>query len=407
MENICEENKCTGCGACKNICPKAAIKLIENRRLGHFIPQINQNLCIECRLCEKTCPANGEMIFNIPIKTLAAWNTNESERITSSSGGIASGLYLHFLKKGYKVVGARYDTSLHLEMKLTDNLTVAKEFKGSKYQQCDAGNVYTEVKDSIVKGNSVLFIGTPCQCAAVVRVVGERLRKNLYVIDFICHGVPSEKIFHEYLGYVERKSNHQIDSVSFRNDYGVALTLIGNGKKYWERRLHEDPYLEAFISGMLHRESCYQCTYARTERVSDLTIGDFWGLGKTIPFDYPNKKVSVILVNNDKGNEMLRDAEGKLFLVERTLDEAVTGNAQLRKPSVIHSEKDKFEKVYIEKGLYSALAETILQSVNKQYRINSTKRAVKSFCAKLGFKKMYKLFKEKCKDSSSSNGGML
>ena len=37
------------------------------------------------------------------------------------------------------------------------------------------------------------------------------------------------------------------------------------------------------MEGNLQRENCFDCPYAKSERCSDLTIGDYWGIEKYQP----------------------------------------------------------------------------------------------------------------------------
>ena len=48
------EGICCGCTACQSICPKGAINIVEDQK-GFLQPIINEDLCVDCNLCKKTC----------------------------------------------------------------------------------------------------------------------------------------------------------------------------------------------------------------------------------------------------------------------------------------------------------------------------------------------------------------
>lgn len=380
MNLICENDKCTGCGACKSVCPKGAIKMSEKAVTGHFIPVVDEKICVDCGLCKKTCPSNGMDNFVKPQKVYAAWRKSELHQRGSSSGGVAAALYEEAIARGYYVVGTYTDSKFLPKMKVTNDIKDVENFKGSKYVQADTGTAYEDIRKLTAQGNKVLFVGTPCQCAAAKKAVGNQ--ENLLTVDLICHGVPSQRILLDYFKWIERWKNKKIAKMSFRSEYGVEMTFVSNGKVFWKRRINEDYYLSAFNSGLMHNEACYQCRYAQRERATDITIGDFWGIGNARPFTNPGRKVSVIAVNTEKGNEILQLCQS-LELVERDYNEAVEGNTQLRHPSTIHKDRDIFWKVYNDKGIEQAFYSTVYDEVTKRYRKNYLKRAPKELVKRI------------------------
>lgn len=380
MNNICASEKCTGCGACKSICPKGAIKMSEKPLTGHFCPTIDDSLCVDCGLCRKVCPSNDEEVFVEPKITYAAWRKNASEQKGSSSGGVAAAFYEAAIANGYYVVGTYKDQDFLPRMKLTNDISDVEDFKGSKYVQADTGTVYEDIRKVLSKGEKVLFIGTPCQCAAAKKVA--KNNENLITVDLICHGVPSQMTFIDYLNWIQKKTNKVITEMSFRSDYGVEMTFSSNNKVFWKRKINEDYYLSAFNGGLIHNEACYQCRFAQRERAADMTIGDFWGIGKASPFSHPGRKVSVIAVNTEAGEKFLQLCSS-LELVERSYDEAVEGNTQLRHPSIKHKDRETFWKVYEDKGIEQAFHSTIYKKVTNLYIKNYIKHAPKEFIKKI------------------------
>lgn len=380
MDYICENGKCTGCGACKSVCPRGAIQMSENAVTGHFYPTIDENLCVDCGLCKRSCPTNDKESFVEPQKVYAAWRKSAQEQKGSSSGGVAAALYETAIANGYYVVGTYKDEAFLPIMKMTKNVSDVESFKGSKYIQANTENVYSDIKKVIKEGEKVLLIGTPCQCAAARKIVNND--SKLITVDLICHGVPSQRLFSDYVEWIQKRKKKRITDMSFRSPYGEEMIFKSGKKVIWKRRHQEDYYLGAFNTGLVINEPCYECRYAQRERAADMTIGDFWGIGKEIPFKGPGRKVSVVTVNTDNGKELLQLCSS-LELVEREYNEAVQGNTQLRHPVNIHKDREVFWENYKEKGIEQAFRSTTYQEVTKRYVRNQVKRVPKELIKKI------------------------
>ena len=324
-DKICPQSLCTGCGACVAVCPKHCISLQPNPQ-GHLLPKIDTNVCVSCNLCHNTCPVNKPVAMHEPILCYAGWSKDEHDRNTSSSGGASSVFAAHFINEGDIVYGAAVkDNKIqHIRISKAEDLNL---IKGSKYVYSYAADVYPLIKKDLSDGKKVLFIGTPCQNAAVYNLTDNNL--NLTLVNIICHGVPSMQILKEHL-----KSHNitEIKNIQFRN-----------GNDIYDFRCNDyhaldcilpDVYVTCFLKGGSYRSSCYNCTYAQSERIGDVTIGDFWGLGKIKSFlgGDINKGCSVIIINTDKGKNLIDSCRNRLHLFEREYREAVEGNAQLRSP---------------------------------------------------------------------------
>lgn len=265
-------------------------------------------------------------------------------------------------------------------MKISSEPCDIEAFKSSKYVQADPDDVYEKIAKLIRQREKVLFIGTPCQCAAARKI--RNSNEYLITVDFICHGVPSQKILSDYLKWIQEKKHKEITEISFRTPYGVEMTVKAKNQIIWKRKINEDYYLNAFNNGLLHNEACYECRYAQEKRASDLTVGDFWGIGKKEPFTHPGRKVSVVTVNTQKGMELLNKCDS-LMMVERSYEEAIKGNTQLRHPSVRHEKRELFWQVYRDEGIEQAFIHTIYQEVSRTYWKNTVKRAPKELVKRL------------------------
>lgn len=364
---ICEREKCTGCYACYNICPKQCIEMREDE-LGHIYPSINSVECINCELCKKVCPANEDVEFKFPIEAYAAWSNDEVDRKSSTSGGVASVFSSYVINNQGVVFGVKFNDNLKAQHCVAQNIEQVKAFKGSKYVHSMIGDTYKQAKSFLDNNKKVLFIGTPCQIAGLLNFLGKPY-ENLITVDLVCHGVPPNKLLTEHIKEIEQKFNKKSTNISFRNrnnESGFCFTLYNNDDIFYKKGLNNDLYYLGFLKGLFFRNSCYSCKYATNQRVSDVTIGDFWGLGKKIPFDYYIQGgVSLILTNTDKGKAFLEECKDQLLLVKRPLEEAFAGNSQLNYPSRGHKNRDDFICLYKDKGLNYAAKKCLFKDILK------------------------------------------
>ena len=386
MVYICPKEKCSGCGLCADICPQKAITMKEKKLTGHFVPEVDSTKCINCSLCHKKCPSNSVPHLYKTINTYVAWKKDVESTKTSSSGGIAAELYSCAIKQGYYVTGVILDEDFRAKMILSNTTEYLEKFKLSKYMQADCKGIFSGIKDCFKLKQQVLFIGTPCQCDAARKLAGERYGDFLTTVELICHGVPSQKIFKEYVNDVIA-SNKVIDKILFRTELGEELVLYSQNKVIWKRRSFQDDYLTAFQEGILSNEKCYQCPYATPNRGSDLTIGDFWGIGEVRSFSRPQCRVSVLLVNTEKGKQLLELCDG-LYLEERDNCEAVNGNGQLKGPAKKSAKYELFWNVYRRKGIKSAMDCTVHRKTSYAYLKDKywggIKRSIKRVLVKTG-----------------------
>lgn len=324
---------CTGCEACYNICPKQCIHERVGE-LGHLYPEIDREKCIQCGLCFQICPAVQTPDFHYPLKAYAAWSKDETDYRTSTSGGASSVFSQAIIREGGIVYGCMADGVNVRHTRIT-SLKELSRIKSSKYVQSQIGDCYKLVREDLKNGKKVLFIGTPCQCFGLKSFLRKEY-EQLITIDLICHGVPSRSLLEQH---AEKKLHcpiGQIKTIRFREGTECILTIDNGSNKYtsnlWEQR-HEDAYYNAFMDGYSYRESCYHCKFAHIERCTDITIGDFWGLGEKVPFTTPHPfGVSVLLPCTSKGLHFISDLDHFLFLYDREIKEAEKGNDQLRTP---------------------------------------------------------------------------
>lgn len=352
MIELCDKIDCTGCGACYAACPKQAITMKPDAE-GFLFPEIDSELCVSCTLCQKVCPILTPVPKNEKVEgPLAAVAKSETLRKSSSSGGMFSLLAQQIIAEGGVVFGAVMNEQklvLHQKAESVDELAA---MRGSKYMQSNTQLTYREVKQFLKQGRKVLYTGTPCQIAGLYGYLGKADRSLLYTADLVCHGTPSSYAFQLYLRKLAEKEGCQdIKRFVFRDLPGWDCSSSyyyyykgGELKAVRNQPVHENLYMRLFLGSFLHREGCYHCRYTTQERVSDLTLADFWGVGAEKPFAYDTSKgCSLVLLNTDKGRVLFDSVSSLLDYEQREWAEALVQNHQLR---VVSSRPKGREKVY-------------------------------------------------------------
>ena len=362
---LCEQEKCVGCFACMNICPKEAISIGYND-LDKTIPVIDESKCINCGLCQSVCPVIQETEFKEPQKCYAAWTRIDDDKKSCASGGIATALYRTVMEAGGAVFGCAFDDDLNLNIRMAESEADLELFKGSKYVQSCTEFSYKAVKEQLENGKKVLYVGSPCQVDGLLHY----LRKpydNFYTLDIICHGVPPIKYLQDYLhGLLPGK---KLENIAFRGERDFELCIDSDNERIYQKHSYLDLYYHGFLKGMMFRDNCFKCSYAQKNRVSDITIGDFWELDKSSLEEKYYGNVSVILTNSTKGEELLNMAKEKIHFEKRSIAEALKGNDQLNHPFERPKDRDKFEKNY-NKGIAEALRST---SIGSDVRLSELK----------------------------------
>jgi hypothetical protein len=250
------------------------------------------------------------------------------------------------------VFGAAYNDDLSVSHVSAETIEELGRLHGSKYVQSFTGLTYQEAKQVLEQGRCVLYSGTPCQIAGLYGFLGKDY-DGLYTCDVVCHGVPSPGVYGRYLRYVEDRQGRAVMRFEMRSKRrgwtpaSSPLLVFSDGSEHRIDDAYDDPYLNGFLFNLYLRKPCYNCKYAKVSRESDLTLGDFWGIGRKAPFKHETKQgVSLLLVNTEKGERLTEECKGRYACEERALGEAITGNSRLQ-PSVVDNEfRDSFYKDY-------------------------------------------------------------
>jgi len=314
------KTKCTGCSLCANVCPSKAIKMKLDEN-GFYFPEIDFDKCTRCGICYAKCPViNYENNNRKTPKSYAAYTKDEEILRKSSSGGMFSELAKNILRQNGVVYGVAWNyENISVDHIRIDNLKDIEKLRGSKYLQSHVGNTYNRVKKDIHENKKVLFVGIPCQVAAINNLI---CSENLFTVDLICHGVPSLMVFRQYL-----KENFDtiIDNVDFRNKKkGWKNYFVKIQNNYYPHP--RNPFFKGFLDNLYLNDICYYCPFSKIPRVGDITLGDYWGVPKEV--DNDNKGVSAVLVNNEKGEKLFNILDNIVFF-EQDLEVIKKGNPRL------------------------------------------------------------------------------
>lgn len=355
---------CFGCTACGAICSKKAITFGSDD-LGFFYPRIDYNKCVDCNLCEKVCPVyNCKSLLNTEIQSVyAVRHKCLEELVTSRSGAAFIALSDVILKRGGIVYGAMLDDKLTVKHIRTSSEKERNRLKGSKYVQSDMRGVFEQVQSDLQDGKFVLFSGTSCQIAGLKNFIPPKMRGNLVLVDIICHGAPSPRLWKDYLNYLEEKYIGKVNTFDFRDksingwsDHMESF-VIGNTSKRSSKE-----YTKLFYTNAFFRDCCYDCSFANMSRVSDITLGDFWGWEKVdLKINEDNKGVSLVIVNTEKGETLFDACKQDIDYLKVDSDVYMQRNLKMPTPRPIV--RDVYIDYYIKFGLKKLLRLIIAPSL--------------------------------------------
>lgn len=384
---------CCNCNGCVQACPKEAIS-VKTSKEGFCYPFIDNSRCVDCGLCQKVCAWQHIDETNEVRDCYVAVNNNKSQLLKSASGGIFSAVASEFLNRGGIVFGAALsvvDGKFDIRHIWVDDIVDLPKLQGSKYVQSNIGVSFIEVKNFLLEGKEVLFSGTPCQCAALKAFLRKDFR-NLYLIDLICHGVPNQQFFNDYIKY--EYPGKELRNFKFRDkSKGWELTgqlVLDSGKKI-SVPAGISSYYTLFLDAQTYRDNCYSCKYADYHRPGDITIGDYWGIEKQHPELVQQgginarDGVSCIIVNTSKGADMVEAVKPGLSIYNSEYDKIAVRNAQLKHPMKRGVFRDDIFKIYAEQG-YKGVDSFYKKNYKKTRIIHSILRflpySVKSFLRK-------------------------
>lgn len=371
MIEVKDKKNCCGCSACASVCPRHCITMVEDSE-GFLYPQVDEEACVNCGLCEKVCNERNPYDHRQPLQVLAAINKDDEVRQKSSSGGIFHLLAEKTIREGGVVFGARFDENWQVVIDYAEDMEGVEAFMGSKYVQARMENAYVDAKRFLNEGRKVLFSGTPCQVAGLHKFL-RKSYDNLLSVDLICHGVPSPKVWRVYLEEVV-KQGQSISCVEFRNKekgwkkFSFFLSYNGVGKTVsMLSPFTENHYMKAFLSDIILRPSCYECKARGCSSQSDITIADFWGIETLLPEMDDDKGTSLVLVNTNAGKIAVDFT--KVTMSSSTYECVKRFNPACCYSPKVHPKRKMFFMNFGKKGLISLIDECTKLPLGQRIRM--------------------------------------
>lgn len=346
MITVNEKSKCSGCAACFNSCPVNAIKM-EPDDEGFLYPHVDQEICIRCNQCNKSCPYENKPIKEIDLELCyAAYNRDDAEREISSSGGIFIALAKHIVAQRGIVFGAAFDEKFLVYHKSAETYEELQPLIGSKYLQSKIGDTYRTVKTMLMADRKVLFVGTGCQIGGLLGY----LRKdydNLICVDFICLGVPSPKVWKDYLNF--HFKGEEIKCVNFKDKtlgwHNFSLKVVTD-KKVCITAGRKTEFFSGYFRHLISRPSCSSCIFKEGNRLSDITISDCWGYHTIAPEIDDNKGLSSIVCHSEKGKAIFEEIKNGLIWKETKIEDVRRFNSNYYLPAKKVDNREDFWKDY-------------------------------------------------------------
>lgn len=353
---IHDPSRCCGCSACQAVCPHDAVIMKEDR-LGFLYPEVDSDKCVGCGLCESVCAFSsdleekGPVSESLSVEVHAARHKDNEVVGLSQSGGVFTALSDVVLNGGGVVYGAAFDDDFNVCHRRAATRLERDGFRGSKYVQSCLEWVFRDVRADLKAGLPVMFCGTPCQVAGLKSYIPDGLQANLFTVDFVCHGVPSPAIWHDYVAYMGRRS--KIDKVAFRDKSAAGWKVHLESFTYDDGAVvTSETYRILFYKNIMLRHSCGVCPYDILNRRSDIVIGDFWGVDETLPSFDGAAGTSMLICRTEKGRSIIERAADSLEMRKTVISyDFMSGyNPNLVRPSRICKDRVKLEEEYAEKG---------------------------------------------------------
>lgn len=345
-----DKYSCCGCGACEASCPTKAIAIGFDEE-GFLYPVVDRGLCVDCGKCLRVCAFRTDKEEPFPrhggdgVVCYAVQHSDDAVRAASRSGGIFTALSDAVLANGGVVYGCAMDGVLRARHVRANSAESRDAMRGSKYIESDMRGVFPLVEADLKEGREVLFSGTSCQVAGLRSYLGKEYA-GLLCVDIVCHGVPSPKVWADYVAWVECKNGGRCTGVDFRDKgrFGwrahTETIYLDDGS----RAVSGETFRRIFYGHKALRRSCYECPYKSVEHPGDVTIGDYWGIECAAPGFDDNKGVSLVLVNTQRGREAFERCKPVLRWKETEIEKSL--QPPLKAPFEEPSDRGLFWKRY-------------------------------------------------------------
>lgn len=352
MIEIVDKTKCSGCGACAQICARNSI-IMEEDNEGFLYPKVNKSSCVNCGRCLEVCQyITPFQPKEQPLNSYAYVSKNIEIRKDSSSGGVFTKIAEYILSQGGTVYGAAFDQDWNVILQKANDKEGLNPLRKSKYVQAQVGEIYRELKQDLINDKQVLFVSTPCQVNGLNHYLGKTY-KNLYTVDFICHSIPSPKVWRDYISSYKDRG---ISLINFRNktengwnNYSLEIK-DKEGRNYILEGSKENLYMRGFLQDLFCRPSCSNCASRCFATKSDIMIGDFWNVESYhAESKYnDNKGVSLCMSLTEKGEDLIKhiDDNGEFLNVPFYEAELEASHICIVKSNPPHRLRRVFFKLY-------------------------------------------------------------
>lgn len=358
---------------------------------GFLYPKVDSAACVDCGLCEKVCPVINQNEPRVPLSVYAAMNSNEEIRLKSSSGGIFTLLALQIIAEGGVVFGARFNENWEVIHDYAETVEGLEAFRGSKYVQSVIADNYKYAKQFLLEGRKVLFSGTPCQIAGLKKFLRKEY-ENLLTVEVVCHGVPSPKVWRNYLQY--KRAQHVVGKNTVSSSINELPVITGisfrDKTKGWEKfgfkicyaaseaaensvsksayivnceitPFNEDVFMRGFLKNLYLRPSCYHCVARLGKSGADIAIADYWGIQRIHPELDDDKGVNLVLINTQKGKIYFNEIAASLAYTISDYKKSIASNPCIVKSVAEPSQRVQFWREYERQGI--ACIDGICQSM--------------------------------------------
>lgn len=369
-----DKNECYGCTSCVNICSDQALSMQPNIE-GFLIPELNKELCSNCGKCLIICPVlNHDNTYKSkpnqqfePI-VYAVKHTNDNIRLSSSSGGAYTAISDYILKENSLLkngdknssfgicYGAKFNSDFNVVHTGAKTSKERDSFKGSKYIQSVLTSTFTEIKQNLLDGKTVLYSGTPCQIGGLKNFLeySKVSDENLFLNDVICHGIASPLLWKHNIQFLENKYKSKLVSFNFRakekGGQGYQLKAVFENGRNIIDSLAVKVFIKLYFSHLIMRPSCYTCKYSTERRTADITMGDFWGVEKIFPGFDDEKGVSLVIISSEKGKRIFESIKNDCVVKESNIGECSKFQNNLNRPTALPGNRDKFWNDFLKFG---------------------------------------------------------
>lgn len=366
MIEIRDKADCCGCSACEQACPVKCISLVKDESGLHYAVA-DASRCIDCGLCERVCPVINQNSSEKPLAAYAAVNRDAEIQIASSSGGVFTALAREIISCGGTVFGAALTPSMDVAHMAVSDEAGIEALRGSKYLQSDMTDCFSRATELLRLGREVLFSGTPCQIAGLLKLVKPAQRERLITVELSCHGVPPAKIWHDYLESLKQGDERlKIVSVNFRDKrlgwdkFGISVEASETGKAIREISyvpVTDDLFMQGYVKNLYLRPSCRRCPARSGKSGADLLLADFWGIKSVCRPMYDSLGVTLVVVRSDRGQRLLDACHG-LKTEPVDYEKAIAGNPSIVKDAPEPLQSKEFAERYPREG-FAALRDIL------------------------------------------------